>query len=163
MTRNNIKEDAKVIKIIYVSVALLAVIAFAIAASAYFSASRSRTLLRQSEEDIRAYILELTPIGISMQEAHSVIGQHFRVDEWGHGHGAGRAFIDYENGIVRRFDSRIHAYHPPQIGVKAIGLELGSYRRSGRLLAGTFVFAHWGFDENFELIDVYISKSRPAM
>jgi len=75
----------------------------------------------------------------------------------------GRAFIDHENGVWRRFDPRIHAYRPPHIGVQSIQFELGRYRRSGRLLASTFVFAAWGFDENSELVDVYVSKSSPAM
>ena len=88
-----------------------------------------------------------------------MIEQRFQVDEWHYGPWG----IDFENGIVRRFDPRIHTYSPPQIGVKAINLQLGQYRRSGRLLASTFVFAGWGFDENSELVDVHVSKSNPAV
>jgi len=146
-------------KIICVFAALLAVFTVAIAASAYVSTSRSRAFLRQSEEEIRAYILELTPIGMSMEEARSVIEHRFQVEEWSYGPWG----MDYENGVRRRFDSRIHAQRPPHIGVMSINLRLGSYRRSGRLLASTFVHAGWGFDENAELVDVYISKSRPAL
>jgi len=125
--------------------------------------STSRSFLRQSEDEIRAYILELTPIGMNMEEARIVIEQHFQIDEWGYGLGMGPAFIDYRNGVVRGFNSRIHAYRPPDIGVTSINLQLGQYRRSGRLLASTFVFAGWGFDVNSELVDVHVSKSRPAM
>jgi len=92
-----------------------------------------------------------------------VIEYHFQIDEWGYGLGMGRAFIDFENGVRRRYIPGIDPFRPSHIGVKAIRLELGQYRRSGRLLASTFVFAGWGFDENSELVDVYVSKSRPAM
>jgi len=144
--------------IICVSVALLTVFSV-VTIAVHASTSHSRSFLRQSEEEIRAYILELTPIGMNMDEARSVIEYHFQIDEWSYGPWG----IDYENGIVRRYTPGIDPYRPPQIGVKAINLELGRYRRSGRLLASTFVFASWGFDENSELVDVHISKSRPAM
>ena len=140
-----------------VFIVLLAVISIVIAIHA--STSRSHAFLRQSEEEIRAYILELTPIGIDMEDARIVIEQRFIVGEWSYGPWG----IDFENGIVRRFDPRIHTHSPPQIGVKAINLQLGNYRRSGRLLASTFVFAGWGFDENSMLVDIYVSKSSPAM
>jgi len=148
-------------KIICASVALLAIIAVTAVTIANFPTSRF--FLRQAEDEIRNYILELTPIGMNMEEARSVIEHRFQVDEWGYGRGSESAFIDYENGVVRAFNPRLHAYPPPQIGVKAIQVYLGQYRRSGRLLASTFVFAAWGFDENSELVDVHVSKSRPAM
>ena len=148
-------------KIICASVALLTIFSVLMIARAY--ALTSRSFLQQSEDELRVYILELTPIGMNMEEARSVIEYHFQVDEWAYGRGMGQAFIDYENGVRRRFDPRIHDQRPPHIGVQAIQLELGRYRRSGRLLASTFVFAAWGFDENSELVDVYVSKSSPAM
>ena len=152
-----ILEGVKMKRIICVSAILLSI--FSILMIVRTHASTSRSFLQQTEEEIREYILELTPIGMNMEEARSVIEYHFQIDEWEYAPWG----IDYENGIVRRFDPRIHDYSPPQIGVKSINLRLGSYRRSGRLLASTFVFAAWGFDENSELIDVHVSKSSPAM
>jgi len=115
--------------------------------------------MQQSEEEIREYLLELTPIGMNMEEARRVIEYHFQIEEWGYGPWG----IDYQNGVWRRFDPRIHAYRPSHIGVKSLNLRLGRYRRSGRILATTFVHVGWGFDENSELVDVYVSKSNPAM
>jgi len=150
-------------KKLFCAFVILLTFLFVAAIVAYASTISSRSFLRQSEEQIRAYLLELTPTGMSMEDARILIEQHFHVDEWVYRSWMGSAFIDYENGIIRRFDSRIHEYNPPQIGIKAINLSLGSYRRSGRLLAATFVFASWGFDENSELVDIYVSKSRPAL
>jgi len=150
--------------LICVSVALLVIFSALVIASIHASTSQtSRSFMQQSEEEIREYLLELTPIGMNMEEARRVIEHRFQIDEWAYGHGAGRSFIDYENGIVRRYAPGIDPYMPPQIGVKAIQIHLGQYRRSGRLLASTFVFAAWGFNENSELVDVHISKSNPAM
>lgn len=124
---------------------------------------RSRSFLRQTEEEIRAYILEITPVSMNMDEARSMIEQHFQIYEWAYGFGRGRAFVDFENGIQRRGNPRAQANRPPPIGVQSIQVEIGRYRRSGRLLASTFVFAGWGFGENAALVDVYVSKSSPAM
>ena len=68
-------------KFIRVSAALLATFVIATIASACDSTSRA--FLRQSEDDIRAYLLELTPIGMDMDEARRVIEQRFQIDEWG--------------------------------------------------------------------------------
>ena len=144
--------------IVCVSVFLLAVISI-ITIAIHVPTSRSRSFLRQSEEEIRAYFLELTPIGMNMEDARRMIEYHFQIDEWGYGPWG----IDFENGVRRRYIPGIDPYRPPHIGVKSLNLRLGQYRRSGRLLASTFVFASWGFDENSELVDVYVSKSRPAM
>ena len=141
---------------LFVPFFLLAMISASII-TVHVSTSRSRAFLRQSEEEIRAYMLELTPIGMSMEEAQSVIQQRFQIDEWGPWD------IDYNSGVVRNFNARIHAYPRPAIGVKSINLQLGQYRRRGRLLGFTFVFAGWGFDENSMLVDVHVSKSRPAI
>jgi len=148
-------------KIVDAFIFVLAIISILTMTIAYFRSSRS--FLRQTEDEIRNYILQLTPIGMDMDEARGVIEHHFQVEEWAYGLGEGPDFIDHRNGIVRSFNARIHDYHPPQIGVKAIQIHLGRYRRSGRLLASTFVFAAWGFDENSELIDIHVSKSSPAM
>jgi len=151
-------------KIISISVALVALLTvFAVAITASVHISSSSAFLRQSEEEIREYILELTTVGISMEEARIVIEERFQIEEWGYGLGSGRTFIDYRNGVVRRYAPGIDPYHPPDIGVKAISVQLGSYRRSGRLFGFTHVFVGWGFDENSELIDVHVSKSSPAI
>ena len=148
-------------KAIYISAALLTIFVIAIIAivvAVQVTTTRS-AFLRQTEEEIRTYMLELTPIGMSMDDARGVLEYRFQVEEWSYGPWG----IDYRKGVWPRFDSRIHAYRPLPIVVKSINLQLGSYRRQGRLLGFTHVYASLGFDENDNLIDVHISKSRPAL
>ena len=114
--------------------------------------------LSKPEEEIREDILKLTPIGMSMYDVIKVIEHEWQIDDWGFGHGMGNS-IDFENGIVRP-----HVQGPvlPSIGVKSINILLGSYRGNHMVLSDTFVYASWGFDENSELIDVFVSKGTPA-
>jgi hypothetical protein len=121
------------------------------------------TLMQQPVEEIREYIFELTPIGMNMEDAREAIECHFQIEEWGYGFGMGRAFIDYRNGVSRRYTPGIDPYMPSNIGVMSIQIELGSYRGNHRGFASTFVYVAWGFDENSELIDVHVSKSIPAV
>jgi len=152
----------KVLCVFGIVLTVFAAIIITIAVMVHVSLTR-HPFLRQTEEEIRAYMLELTPVGMSMDEARIVLEQRFQVEEWAYGLSAGRAFVDYENGLVLAFIPSIHAYPPPDIGVNAIGISLGSYRPDFRLLSHTHVYAGWGFDENGRLIDVYISKGRPAL
>ena len=146
----------KVLCVFGIVLTVFAAIIITIAVMVHVSLTR-HPFLRQTEEEIRAYMLELTPVGMSMDEARIVLEQRFRVEAWD------SWSMDYLNGVWRSFDPRIHAYRPPHIGVKSINLELGSYRRDFNLLSHTFVYAGWGFDENGKLVDVYVSKSRPAL
>ena len=65
--------------IICVSVTLLTILSVLVIAMIHVPTSRS--FLQQPEEELISYILELTPIGINMEEARSVIEYHFHIDE----------------------------------------------------------------------------------
>jgi len=97
--------------------------------------------LRKSEEDMRETILELTPIGMSMDDVIKVIEDK---DEWKLRH------IWHEYGY--------RDYSQGEIGVKSIRVYLGEYN-----LSTTGVSVFWGFDENSKLIDVYVLKESDAL
>jgi len=67
----------KVLCVFGIVLTVFAVVIIAIAVMIHVSLTR-HPFLRQSEEEIRAYILELTPVGMSMEEARIVIEQRFQ-------------------------------------------------------------------------------------
>ena len=99
--------------------------------------------LSKPAEEIREDILKLTPIGMSMNDAIKVIENEWQIDDWRFGQGMGTNSIDFESGLVN--------------------IELGRYRGNHIGLSSTFVYAFWEFDENSELIGVFVSKSTPAL
>ena len=97
-------------------------------------------------EEIREYILEFTPIGMSMDDARQAIEDYWQIDEWGRG--TGQAFTNYYNGFRCSNSSTT-------IGVKSFQVELGRYPS---FPWPAVIHANWGFDENSTLIDVYVEK-----
>jgi uncharacterized SAM-binding protein YcdF (DUF218 family) len=96
--------------------------------------------LQKSPNRIRDDILKITPVGLSMDEVRTVIGeQNWRVAEGSSEHG-------YRNHN-----------HPAgqRVGVKYIGADVG---KSRFLFFFQTVRVYWGFDENDKLIDVYAVK-----
>ena len=108
--------------------------------------------LRRSEEQIRADMLKLTPIGMNMDDVIKIIGENPKweirhIRDWiGYGMAGGRPtdFTSIEENIV---------------GVKSIRVYLGQYRRF--FAVGVSVF--YGFDENSKLIDIAVLKETDGL
>ena len=135
--------------IIYTSITLLIVIFAGCGCS-------SNAILRQSAEEIEEMILEeLTPVGMNMEDAIKVIeyNDYWQIEEWVFERGMSENFIDYYDGFRRR-DSWTDV--GIDVGEMAIGVEL----RYVVGLSTVAVYIYWGFDENSELIDVHVQKSR---
>jgi len=97
--------------------------------------------LRQPIEQIRVDLLEITPLGSSIEEVRRVIQNN---EEWrwsGH-----IATVGFPTGP--RSDD-------PHIGVRSIRVGLGGYAN----IFSTGVVAWWGFDENDNLIDIRVQKN----
>ncbi|MCL2383764.1 MAG: hypothetical protein FWC79_06535 [Oscillospiraceae bacterium] len=116
--------------------------------------------LRRSEERIREDALQLTPIGLTMEEVIEAIENN---SDWTNEH------VIYDRGyaIMRAGPAGNHTYFPTiyyneddivfikTVGVKTIRLDIGNYHNP---LSNTIVLVHWAFDENGELIDIAIRK-----
>ena len=126
--------------------------------------------LRGSDEKIRKHILELTPIGMDMEEVIEVIGNNKKWRVVG---------IDYEKGYLLQKPppypeyARIAEDGYPIIGEKSIEIftkYTGEYSLSEffsapniigsvlGLFSTAYVTASWGFDENSKLVDVEVFK-----
>ena len=116
--------------------------------------------LRRSTERIREDVLELTPIGSSMEEVMEAIGKNSRWREdpviYDRGYGIMRAGPEYNRiyfPTIYYFEDDITFVKA--VGVQTIRLDIGNYHNP---LSNTFVLVHWAFDANGELIDIAIDK-----
>ena len=112
------------------------------------SAQDSNNPLRKSIEEIREYLLEFTPTGMSMDDVTEVIIKQ----EWG------IRLIDHGSGyVVSRWGT------PGNIGDTIIG-EMSMVVTIGYYLDffETAVSAYYGFDENSNLIDIAVRKDTDA-
>ena len=103
--------------------------------------------MRWSQENVRSYALELTPLGTSMEDVIAVVKREKRwaIDR-----------IIYEKGYI---------YPPgkPDISImseKSIKVHAGTYRSFTMYIytVSTIVTIYWGFDEDGNLIDIYVQK-----
>lgn len=101
--------------------------------------SCSSNSLRKSETEIRDAILELTPIGTSMDDVIRVIESYGKW-EWG-GHISPNGFPTDASGNTR-------------IGEQSIRVTIGTYKNFYK----TFVVVFWGFDGDSNLIDIRVRK-----
>jgi hypothetical protein len=100
--------------------------------------------LTKSEEQIRDKLLEDSPIGTHMKDVIKYIeGQRNWVVRT----------ISYDHGFYHQ-----RVYPNRTIGEKSIRVEMGDY---GFFLT-TSVTVFWGFDENSELIDIWVWKTVDA-
>ena len=99
-------------------------------------------LLRKPEEEIKANILELTPIGTSMDDVINVIESN---ESWV------VMYISDRGGVPQGELGKVG----DAIGEKTISVILGSYRN----IFKTYVVFWWAFDENSKLIEVFIEKA----
>ena len=129
---------------IYISLALLALIVIAIAIWGLRVLFDLKNPLRQEPEQIKESILEQTPIGMSMDEAVEVL-EAFSVDK---------------NWIKMKVNNDRGFYRPGTVstsmpvGKKSIEATIGKYRN----FFETYIYVWWAFDENSELIEVFVRK-----
>ena len=95
--------------------------------------------LRRSAEHIRENMLKLTPIGMSMEDVIRTIEGN---DKWE------IVYINYEYGYS--------ITGKPTVGEKSIQVLIGKYKTA--FLIDTYVTVFWGFDENTQLVDIYVDK-----
>ena len=96
--------------------------------------------LRQPKEQIRESILEITPIGMSMDEVIRVIESN---KKWK------IIRANYEQGY--RKPGTVDAI----VGEKSIRANIGKYIN----FYETYVSVYWGFDEGSTLIDILVHKT----
>jgi|GEM_PF-1426361 len=92
-----------------------------------------------SERKIRAYVLEITPMGTSMNEVLDVIAKQERWERWALNYRTGYSRLSPKQGRITVGEKHISA----RLGV----VWLGSHS----------VVAYWGFDFDGKLIDVSAS------
>jgi len=116
--------------------------------------------LRRSEEKIRESILELTPIGTSMEDVVKVVENN---EKWEirSVRATGYLLINGEPSFpyVSPIAESNYEYEHPIIGEKSIRVHLGEYRT----VFAVDVSAYFGFDEDSKLIDIAVIKDMDAM
>lgn len=112
--------------------------------------------LRRPEEQIKAYILELTPIGTSMEDVTIIIDNNKKWE-------APRIF--YESGVSYAdlgYPSKpddIALGKTTIIGEKSIRTVIGRYQNFFQVVVDVL----WAFDENGDLIDVFVQKDSVSL
>lgn len=96
--------------------------------------------LRKSEEDIRTAILEITPIGMSIDDALSTIENK----------GWTTVGINRLRGVSSVEIQRLNE----NVGTQSIKANIGRYTT----FFETQVLAWWAFDEDSKLVDVFVRK-----
>ncbi|MCL2420799.1 MAG: hypothetical protein FWD03_02990 [Defluviitaleaceae bacterium] len=100
--------------------------------------------LRRSSEQIRADILEITPIGMSMEDVLNIIEDN---DQWE------IRRVSYDFGFYKQAPNE----RPRTVGEKSITVRKGHYRSI--LMEIIVIDVFWGFDENSQLIDIWVWKA----
>ena len=113
----------------------------------------SEELLRKPVEEIREYLLELTPVGTSMDDVLAVVrGNDMRLvsvnDRFGFAMRNGRPSTPDSNDVALG----------NVVGVQSVRAILGSYWSTFFALYITHVDVFWAFDENSQLIDIQVRK-----
>lgn len=120
--------------IFYIILALLVIVLGSVCISYLFNP------LRKSEASIRTDILEITPIGMNIDDALNVIEN----ENWTN------VGINYSRGVSRVEIQQLNE----NVGTKSIKARLGRYTT----FFETQVIAWWAFDENLKLVDVFVRK-----
>ena len=138
------KRKMKYLIISLLALSLLVVVAVAVVNS---------LSLRRSQASIKDSILQLTPIGMDMENVIAVIEskRKWKVE-----------YISYEHGFTRpgRPDPNdIASGWGSVVGEKSIRVFLGDYRN----IFITSVSVFWGFDADSKLIDVHVWKDKDVL
>jgi len=123
------------------------------------AAEDSDNPLRKSVEEVREYLFEFTPIGMSMEDVIKVIKNN---EEWE------TDYIDYESGYGVDEWGAPSESGKIRIGEKGIRVTIGFYSaftRTAKVLgfAETAVTAFYGFDEDSKLINISVRKDTDAV
>ena len=102
--------------------------------------------LQRSPERIRENLLELTPIGMDKTQSIEILNTYKAINTWV------RLDVGHLRGVSMPLDLGVPG---STIGKTSARVILGRYR-SG--IAWTAIEAHWAFDENAELIDIFVIK-----
>ena len=105
-----------------------------------FAVSCTLNPLRKSEEDIRTAILEITPIGMSINDTLSAIENKGWISDG----------INHLRGVS---SVEIQALNET-VGSKSIKANVGEYT----IFFETRVLVWWAFDEDSKLLDVFVRK-----
>ena len=139
--------------LIYILLALLALIVIPIAFLGLRIAFDLENPMRQSNEQIRADLLELTPIGMSIEDIVQVIASNekWKVDYVNYDHGVYMGELGYpddpEDYALKKMTVR---------GEKSIRATIGGYTN----FYMTFVDVWWAFDEDSKLIEIFVKKAK---
>ena len=110
--------------------------------------------IRRTDEALRRYLLEITPIGTSVEEVISIVSDRKR---W-------TIAEKQDFGVVfLAGDMSPHRGGPSEgrrvIGQQAVWVDLGTYYG----IFEVYVSAFFAFDENGELIDIFIRRERDVL
>jgi len=114
-------------------------------------------LLRRPQPMVTTYILNLTPIGMHIDDVVES-REDWRVH-----------YISYDGGFPHpRLHGENHGWPTtrsghPIIGEQSIRVHAGIYRAWYKLFFNTFVDVLWGFDEDGKLIEIFVWKSIDAL
>ena len=121
--------------------------------------------LRKSNEEVRKYVLGLTPIGTSKEDVIQFIKENQdsfkRYKRFEHYD----VYEHYDYGFIIKSDRAVmlhqgYSYDDSEmIGNETIVATIGQYPNPFDVI----VFAYWAFDEQGKLIDVGISKGSNSM
>ncbi len=118
------------------------------------------SLLRKSEDKIREYFLEMTPIGTCEEAVVEVIEENARKYTNLHNYEKFKQYKQFDYGFAiksNRVVLRGQGYEyddSEMIGNKTIRAVIGKYKK----FFDVTVFACWAFDENGKLVDIGIYK-----
>jgi len=145
-------------KVVIYSLIVLLVIPFFVTSSIFVIVVLSNPL-RRSPEHIRETMLELTPIGIDMDEAIAVLEEARIKGEWRSLRINRQVGVDISNLGFSREDRLAQierlGLDSNMAGEQSISVLFDRYR-SG--IAWTSVHAYWAFCENNELMEIFIRK-----
>ena len=110
--------------------------------------------LRQSVEYIREEVLSITPIGMNMEDAIVVLEATRSDRNWGQLRVNNRVGVTHgELGLPRRPED-IALNRGTTVGEYSLRMSLGGYRN----FFATGIHVWWAFDEDLELIEVFVQK-----
>jgi len=119
--------------------------------------------LRKSEENIRKDILELTPIGLNIEDVIKIIENN---EKWGNKYEKferGYGLISIGEPTVGFFPTVYYSEDSKKvidiIGVKSIEVHAGSYHN----IFKTDVLIYLAFDDESKLIDIAIRKNKDIL
>jgi len=109
--------------------------------------------LRKPNEQLKAEMLKLTPIGTSMVDVLAVIENH---DKWNIRHilDGGYTYIAGEPIGPHQGGDRLHGI---KVGVKSMEVDIGSYNFLVFILKES-VSIFYGFDEEAKLVDIAVRR-----